>query len=238
MWNLNYVVRDVDDMYNYAVANNLTLLPVSVYDFWEDYVDNSSNYDRLFRRMYINYKYFDQNIHDDNPVSRVLQDFKDAVEDLFLMNHDKYDELYKIKIASLNIDISPFNDYKMTENSTGSDGYTRDYTFGEREDNSTNTTPPRSDTVLNEKYAFNSTQFINDSQSTRTYQGYVQLSDFNKGEQTDIEHKTGSSINNKSTTGVRNNPYENLAKANKYWDNYDLYNKIFKDICKELLLIK
>ena len=238
MWNLNYVVRDVDDMYNYAVANNLTLLPVSVYDFWEDYVANSSQYDRLFRRMYINYKYFDQNIHDDNPVSRVLQDFKDAVEDLFLMNHDKYDELYKIKVASLDIDISPFNDYKMSEVGSGTDGYTRDYTFGEREDNNTHTTPPLTQTTVNEKYAFNSTQFIDDTRSTTTNPGYIELNKFEKGEQSDLEHKTGSSSSTKTTTGLRNSPYDNLSKANKYWDNYDLYKKIYADICKELLLIK
>lgn len=238
MWNLNYVVRDVDDMYNYAVANNLTLLPVSVYDFWEDYADNSSQYDRLFRRMYINYKYFDQNIHDDNPVSRVLQDFKDAVDDLFLMNHDKYDELYKIKLASLDIDISPFNDYKMTETGTGTDGYTKDYTFGEREDESSRQTPPLTTTTTNEKMAYDSNSFINDSKSTTSSLGYTILSDFTKGEQTDIEHKTGTSVTNKSTTGVRNNPYDNLSKANKYWDTYDLYKKIFADICKELLLVK
>lgn len=238
MWNLDYVIRDVDDMYKYAQANNLTLLPNSVYDFWNDYILDSDQYDRLFRRMYINYKYFDQNISDNNPVSRVLQDFKDAVDDLFLMNHDKYDELYKIKLASLDIDISPFNDYKMTETGTGTDGYTKDYTFGEREDESSRLTPPLTTTTTNEKMAYDSNSFINDSKSTTSSLGYTILSDFTKGEQTDIEHKTGTSVTNKSTTGVRNNPYDNLSKANKYWDTYDLYKKIFADICKELLLVK
>lgn len=238
MWNLNYVVRDVDDMYKYATANSITLLPLSDYDFWQEYVDNNAQYDRLFRRLYINYKYFDQNIHDDNPVSRVLQDFKDAVDDLLLLNHDKYDELYKIKVASLDMGISPFNDYKMSESSTGTDGYTRDYTSGERTDESSKQTPVLTTTTTNEKMAYDSLSFINDSRSTTSTAGHTILSEFTKGEQTDLEHKTGNSSSSKSTTGVRNSPYDNLSKANKYWDNYDFYRNIFADICRELLLVK
>lgn len=239
MWNLNYVIRDVDDMYNYAKTNSITLLPSGLtYDFWDEYEDNSAQYDRLFRRLYINYKYFDQNISDDNPVSRVLTDFKEAVEDLFLMNHDKYDELYKIKVASLEMEISPFNDYQMSENEIGSNGYTRDYSSGARQDNNSKTTPPLSETRLNEKYAYNSTQFIDDTKTTITNPGFIETSQFDKGAQFDLEHKTGNLTNSKSTTGVRNSPYENLAKANKYWDNYDLYKKIFDDICRAYLLVK
>lgn len=238
MWNLDYVVRDVNDMYNYATANSITLLPTSTYDFWQEYIDNTSQFDRMFRRLYINYKYFDQNISDDNPVSRVLTDFKDAVEDLFLLNHDKYDELYKIKLASLDMDISPFNDYKMSETGTGTDGYTKNNTYGEREDGSSKQTPSITTTTTNEKMAYDSLSFINDSKSTTNTLGYTILGGFTKGEQEDVETKTGTSVSNKSTLGVRNSPYDNLSKANKYWDNYDLYKKIFDDICRAYLLVK
>lgn len=238
MWNLNYVIRDIDDLYKCAMDNDTTLLPTPSYEFWLDYVSNHTKYDRMFRRRYINFKYFDQDISGENPVFEVLKEFKNAVEDLLFLKHDEYDELYKIKLASLDIDISPFNDYKMTETGTGTDGYTKNNTYGEREDSSSKQTPSITTTTTNEKMAYDSLSFINDSRSTTNTLGYTILGSFTKGEQEDVETKTGTSVTNKSTTGVRNSPYENLSKANKYWDNYDLYNKIFNDICREYLLVK
>ena len=51
----------VNDMYEYARANNLALLSLFGDDFWDEYITNYSRYDALFRRKYKNFRYFDQN---------------------------------------------------------------------------------------------------------------------------------------------------------------------------------
>lgn len=236
MLNQEYVIRNVNDLYECALENETTLLPTNRYDFWQDYVTNHTYYDRMFRRMYINYYYFDQDISGENPVFSVLKEFKDAVEDLFWLRHDDYDELYKIMEASLAMEINPFNDYSMVESEEGTDGYTREYVSGERTDESSKTTPAITKTTLNEKYAFNSTQFIDDTRTTESNLEFTETSEFTKGEQTDTEEKSGSTTLDKTVSGTKTSPYENLEKANKYWDKYKFYEKIFADICREFLL--
>lgn len=238
MWNIDYVVRDINDLYKCASDNETTLLPSSSYEFWADYVANSNYYDRMFRRRYKNFVYFDQDTSGENPVFEVLKEFKNAVEDLFFLKHDEYDELYKIKEASLDMNIQPFNDYKITEVQSGTDGYTKDYTSGEREDEDSRTSPEIIKTTENEKMAYNSSTYVDDTKTTYTSPEYTEEETFTKGEQNDTEQKTGTYVHNNTITGVKNSAYENLTKANKYWETYEFYNRIFDDICKYYLLIK
>ena len=43
-------------MYKYANANSLLLLSDFNATFWQDYIANHTRYDKLFRRLYYNFK--------------------------------------------------------------------------------------------------------------------------------------------------------------------------------------
>jgi len=92
----------VNDMYEYAKSVNIPLLSDFGEDdenitFWSDYVANYEKYDKLFRRMYMSFRYFLQ-----EPVSRfdelieseigdITLDFIDEVYNHLMVNAKKYE---------------------------------------------------------------------------------------------------------------------------------------------------
>lgn len=214
MWNLDYVVRDIKDLYDYAHANNLTLLPTINYDFWEEVNDNTLIYDKSFKRMYSSYVYFDQDITGDNPVSVVYNDFYNSVCEFLILNEKRFSELYKIE--SVESTISPFYNQYIQQTRTGT-----------RNASASNVLGIRTDRTVQDGMAFNSADFV-DKEGVS----------FTKGSETDTNTLNETIGNTLITQGSNSNPIDNVEKYKDFWSHYDFYNYIFKEISKELLLIK
>lgn len=134
--------KTVNDMYEHTKTANTPLLSSYNAEFWADYVQNFTKYDKLFRRLYKSFWYFDQ-LHDDS-VSIVTTDFTDEVYNHLLANNKKYSELYRINVVS-DEDFSIIDNYNVTENMNRETEKNITDVFGQRNDTESNTIGERTD---------------------------------------------------------------------------------------------
>lgn len=91
-------MKTVKEMYDYSEENNVKMLSNFSADFWSDYVANYDKYDKVFKRLYSSFKYFEQS--EDEPIEDVVLNFTEAVEGHLMLNRKKYDELYRINVLA------------------------------------------------------------------------------------------------------------------------------------------
>lgn len=251
----------VEDMYNYARDNKLSLLSLFGDNFWSDYVANSDKYDLLFKRMFKRFRYFDQDPTDENnTVEKVTREFIDDVYNHLLVNRKKYTELFRINELDSannpifdNVNYTETRESSSTDNNTITDGERIDNTNmvqGARTDTNSSTTGGRTDNSETKVSAFNDSEYTNSDMSIDTIGEQVDNSQNVKGEQTDTNNFTkGEQIN---TENKVNNSNETITKKGKVsgtsntelikqhlelWDTYEFYNYIFTEIASSLLLI-
>jgi len=254
--------RNVDDMYKYAKDNNLYLLSNFNADFWNDYVANHTDYDRMFRNMFKSYRYYDQDAYslDDsaNGVDEVTDNFIFSVKMYLMANEKRFNELYRIKVLDTST-ISVTNDYKIVETMDGTKTYdgtvteglrsdTKTTSIGARSDSQNSTIGAKEDSTTNQKEGFNSSDFSDDNKSVNNY-GTQQNSltnnigaqsnseTLNKGQQVDLDNHTEDNDYTLTKEGSLGNPYDNITKFQKVWNNFEFITYIFKQIGEELLLI-
>lgn len=228
---------DVKEMSAYAKENDLKLLSDFDGDFWSDYIENSSDYDRAFTRMYKSYRYYDQEpFSEESTISEVTNNFIDAVHDYLLMNEKRFSELYRIKVLD-DEDISLLNDYNITEVMDRTKVYDGDYVYGQRSDSTSDTIGSRSDDVVNQKEGFNSSAFNDNSKRINTQGQQINSSSVTKGQQTDTDDHTEDDDYTLTKSGSVGNPYDNITKFQKVWTNFEFMQYIFRQICAELLLV-
>lgn len=274
------MIKKVCDMYKYAKENNLLLL--SNYDalFWKDYRDNHNKYDKLFNRMFNSFFYFMQKKED--TLEFVTTDFIDEVYNHLMINHKKYEELYRIYVIQDN-DNPLIDNYKITEtlgknsseNSTNKYGERLDETdvtkgartdngsenLGSRVDNVQNVKGSQSDTHEKEVSPFDTENYYNEEKNSDIFGSRTDTSqlttgmqnninsftegaqttnkDFTKGEQTDVLATVKAENYTLSKSGRTGNKSiaELLNNHKEFWNEYEFYTYIFKEICAELLLI-
>lgn len=240
MWTLDNVQRTVYDMYLYAKEHNAPLLSdfsssLEVgKDFWYYYLENYEMFDRMFALMYKNFRYFDQDVEGENSVQEVYENFSDSVKGFLMLNEKKYLNLYQMYLIK---DMSPVDDFNITETKEGSKGYEREYVSGSRIDTSNESSGQRTDTSINQVMAYNSNTFNDESKSTDTKGAQTNINNITKGEQTDTDESTMNETHTINTKGYKENPSKNLKKYKEVWDSYSFYSDIFTDICKNFLLV-
>lgn len=129
----------VDDMYNSAKADSVKLLSNYSSDFWSEYSSNHTYYDRLFRRMFSAFRYFDQipisnfQVLESEDIEEVRNNFIDAVYDHLLANDKKYSELYRVSLLTdeenpivKNYDITETKESKATKSGEDIEGQRTD----------------------------------------------------------------------------------------------------------------
>lgn len=242
MYNCNNVQRTVKDLYDWQEEQSEELYLLSDFtssslsnDFWFEYKDNHEYYDKYFARRYKSFRFYGQDIDDDNPVEDVYAEFTEAVKTYLMLNDKKYSELYKIEVLANNT--SPTGDYNITETKSGTKTIDTEYVSGSRQDTSSDTVGAESSTVIDSTKAYNSTEFIEVGKSTSTSQPRTDSGTSTKGQQTDTEDKDYTEAHTITTTGTKDNPSENLEKYKEVWSSFSFYSMIFDDICKELLLV-
>lgn len=207
--------KTVNDMYEHTKTANTPLLSSYNAEFWADYVQNFTKYDKLFRRLYKSFWYFDQ-LYDDS-VSIVTTDFTDEVYNHLLANNKKYSELYRINVVNDN-DFSIVDNYNITENMSRETEKSVTDVFGQRNDSESDSigsrtdnkseslgqrTDSKSETIGSRQDSANYTQGAQSNQTTVGIEGF-NSSSFQDADKTteDVGQRSDS---NTSTVGAQNN---------------------------------
>ena len=252
------MLKTVKEMYESAVLKDTALLSTYSGDFWKDYVINHKEYDRLFMRMFKSFKYFLQD--GSESIDDVLTDFTEDVKLHLMVNSKKYSELYRTYVVSDN-DYMLLDNYNVKEtmskqnSNEGSDvlGARNDVTndtIGAITTNTTSTIGEQTNSEIKKVSPYDSNSFNNESGTdsnfgTRSDSGNTTTNEhtdnltFTKGQQTDSHSNTSTEsyeLTRKGNIGVQTGA-DMLKKHNSFWTPYEFYTMIFKDICKELLLV-
>ena len=198
-------------------------------DFWSDYRNNSEEYDLLFVRFFKNFRYFNQDLYNDETILEITQRFIDDVKRHLMINRKKYEELYRIELlTNENYDfINPLN-YSITK-----DGMTienENITNGQRTDttnkNETNTSGSRSDVttenigsevneVEKEISAFNDSGYSPNEKTTETIGSKINSNTFTKGQEIDNNLSSASFIKGSQLDSRSNSIDEDITTTYK-----------------------
>ena len=235
---------------NYASSEEL--------DFWEEYRTNHTRYDAVFNRMFNSFWYFMQMC--DDTLDEVTDQFRDAVYDHLLINDKKYSELYRVQVIP-DEDYSLVNNYDMQEimdkdgtdnqdNTYGSRQDSGSFTKGSRTDNTTTGIGQQTNTTTSKVAPYDSSTYAEHTQDTQQMGSRSDSVGFTEGQQLDSSSATkGQQIDDLNRTysedytlhrvgniGVQT-VSDMLGKHIKLWSMWEFYEYIFKEICRDLLLI-
>lgn len=252
------MLKTVKDMYESAVLKDTALLSTYSGDFWNEYIQNHKEYDRLFMRMFKSFIYFLQD--GSESIDVVLTNFIEDVKLHLMVNSKKYSELYRTYIVN-DADYMLLDNYNVKETMSKQNSNEGSDVLGERNDvtndtigaittNTTNTIGEQTNSEIKKVSPYDSNSFNNESGTdssfgTRSDSGNTTTNEhtdnltFTKGQQTDSHSNTSTEsyeLTRKGNIGVQTGA-DMLKKHNSFWTTYEFYTMIFKDICKELLLV-
>lgn len=228
--------KTINDIYKYTRSVGMMMLSNYPADFWSDYIANHARYDSIFRRMFKSYVYFMQ--EKDDSIEDITADFKEDVYNHLLINHKKYSELYRINQIS-DEEYSLLNNYNITEKMDRDTTKNNDNTYGDREDSTISNIGSQTSNSTDKVSPFDSENFYNDNSNQTTMGARLDDGTFSKGEQIDALKEVGTedyTLTRVGNIGVMTGT-DMLDKHYRYWNMYEFYTMIFKDICKELLLV-
>ena len=252
------MLKTVKEMYESAVLKDIALLSTYSGDFWNEYIQNHKEYDRLFMRMFKSFIYFLQD--GSESIDVVLTNFIEDVKLHLMVNSKKYSELYRTYIVSDN-DYMLLDNYNVKETMSKQNSNEGSDVLGERNDvtndtigaittNTTSTIGEQTNSEIKKVSPYDSNSFNNESGTdsnfgTRSDSGNTTTNEhtdnltFTKGQQTDSHSNTSTEsyeLTRKGNIGVQTGA-DMLKKHDNFWTSYEFYTMIFKDICKELLLV-
>lgn len=224
----------VRDMYHYCINNDIKLLSEFnsglTGDFWAEYRTNSDLYDKLFDRLYKNFRYFDQEVGNDEDISDITSRFIVDVLAHLTVNRKKYEELQRVdNLTNDEYNILGNINYRREEHGDATTN------LGQRTDTSSTISGQRQDTVEDENSPFEGDDYVKGSKTTT-----------NKGQQTDTDATTkgaeiDTNLDNRTVTIKGKESAQSNASIieehNDSWKRYEYYNYIFASIAKDLLLI-
>lgn len=246
-------------MYKYSKAEDSMLLSSFGSDddtihFWDEYRTKYKKYDKLFNRMFNCFKYFLQ--EEEQTIAEVTEDFTDEVYNHLMVNAKKYEELYRVYVVD-DSQYSILDNYNITETMDKEENREGSKTYGEREDSkeygqvitsNENTKGVQTNISTTDIAGYNSSGYADSDKESNTYGARTDESEervsnhtdtLTKGEQvnSDSDNKTEEyTLTRKGNIGVRTIT-EVIEKHRDFWNTYEFYTYIFKEICAELLLI-
>ena len=210
----------VEALYKEAKQTNSTLLPVNTsFEWWEEYENNSSIYDRYILDTFRNFYYWV--VFNNSTPAEVLADFKEAIVSFLTINQKRYAELYRLHVLP-NSAYDIVNNYSVTENST------RTIVEGERSDNQATTIGARVDTSEAEISAFNSSDYQDANKTTNNTGAQTSSESLSKGEQ---ENTDTYELTRAGNIGVQT-PADVIGGHLDLWDRFNFYKQIFDEIAK------
>ena len=252
----------IGDLYKKNRADNTLMLSNFTgdagADFWEEYRTNHTRYDAVFNRMFNSFKYFMQ--LEDDTLDEVVDQFRDDVYNHLLINKKKYEELYRVQVIpdddySLinNYDMQEIMDKDVTDNQDNEYGQRTDsgsFTKGSRRDTTYNTIGAQTNTRTEKVAPYDSDTFANNNQAEDSLGSRTDNITYDEGQQLDSSSSTKGSqkddldrtytedytLHRVGNIGVQT-VSDMLGKHIKLWSMWEFYEYIFKEICKDLLLI-
>ena len=125
------MLKTVKEMYESAVLKDTALLSTYNGDFWNEYIKNHKEYDRLFMRMFKSFIYFLQDGNES--IDDVLTNFIEDVKLHLTVNSKKYSELYRTYIVT-DDDYMLLDNYNVKETMNKQNSYEGSNVLGERND--------------------------------------------------------------------------------------------------------
>lgn len=229
-------LKTVNDMFTNAKSRELLLLSSFNATFWQEYINNHTKYDKLFRRLYYSYKYFLQD--NDDTIDSVTDDFIEDVYNHLLVNSKKYDELYRVYVIT-NDDYSIIDNYRIKETMDRDTSRSSSDNYGARNDSTTDAIGSQSSSSTGSVSPYDSSSFYNDNKTESSIGERSDTSNFSKGAQSDSHNGNESedyTLTKVGNIGVQTGT-DMLDKHMNLWTRYEFYTLIFKEICKELLLV-
>ena len=240
-------MKSIHEVYKYNKDNNLKMLSDYTADFWNEYRTNSDKYDRVFDRMFMSFIPCFQS--DEEDVIDVANNFREDVYNHLLMNDKKYSELYRIQVIpdtsySLtdNYDVTETMDKNISDNNDNTYGARTDSveeTEGSRIDSTSETEGSRTDDTTHKIAPYDSADFNNNTKDILDKGSQTNESSLTKGSQNDSLERTYEedyTLHRKGNIGVMT-VSDMLKKHKQFWDMWSFYEYIFKEICKDLLLL-
>lgn len=207
-------------MWKESVKDGVPLLSAYPAEFWSFYRSNHVRFDALFRQMFLSFTYFLQDSSENTDT--VTTNFISAVYNHLLINHKKYDELYRVELLedtdyrfNVNYDIhETFSGTSSgtTSNTIGSRTDNSSVTYGQRQDTTNSTKGGRTDNTTLTKGSHtdnlehdispdDSEDFFNHRKDTNVYGSEQDTTNFTQGSQTDSDTFTkGSETDSSSAT--------------------------------------
>lgn len=216
----------VNDLYNYAVHNNVCLLSEYDSDFWREYILLNDNFDRLFKRLFKSFIYES----DSNTIAEIFTDFVNDVNDILLEKDKMLNELWRVKVLpSTAYDL--VNNYDMTETLNENNHHVDNG----RNDSTTSTTGAQSNEVTNKVSPYDSVNFNNESSVNNNIGERHDSISMAYGQQ--ITDDTNShTLTRKGNIGVMT-ATDVMSKHVDFWSMFDFYDYVFKIIARELLCV-
>ena len=210
----------VEELYKTAKQLNVSMLPVNTnFEWWEEYENNASIYDRYILDTFRNFYYWV--VFNGSTPAEVLEDFKEAITSFLTINQKRYSELYRLHVLPDSAyDI--VNNYSVTENST------RTITEGARTDSDTAELGEREDTGENKISAYNSTTYQDANEVITTTGAQENVVTSVKGEQENVDEYELTRAGN---IGVQT-PADVIGGHLDLWDRFNFYKQIFDEIAK------
>ena len=233
-------------------------------DWWKNtYVQNYQSFDKYFSRCFKSFKYYAQPVRilSDVEKEEVLNNFREDVTSLLIINTERYRQLYRA------ITDVPDEENKLYENVNGTETTTITYgkidteTNGKREDINESKSLPFKDTVTTQTEKATDTSITGATPfDSNTFSDKDKVTD-NIGQRkqtvtTDSTAKTvtvknsmGEQVNKNEATGKDITEYKRhgnigvstvsqmLSQHVDFWKQYEFLQDIFKEISKELLIV-
>lgn len=204
----------------------------SLNDFWRSYRENHEDLDRAFARAFANFKYY-------NPLGdEGITDWLIDVRSILHKNEKRYSEMWRIQVIE-DSDLPLTYNYDMKEEYTGTSNNQSAMTSGQRTDVNNTQIGSQKSANVNKATAFNTANenvTTSDSSATGNRNDITQ---FTKGQETDTSRGQSAdqhTLTRKGNIGVQTGS-EILQKFSDSMPVFDFYNKIFAEICEELLQI-
>lgn len=227
----------ITNLYTYAQANTLPLLGTNSLDFWADYVENYSIYDRYFRDTFLKFYYW-MSFDDGTATATAYSDFVGAVQAHLYLNKKRYSELYRVQSLAENAyDI--VNNYDVTETITRTNTGTVTDALGAQENSTTNSYGTETDVETSKVAAYDSSDFNNDSEITTEKGTRTDSITNNIGQKSNVrtDNLTETITNLKSGNIGVQTAAEIIGGHIDLWNRFNFFKMIFDNIAKEYLMV-
>lgn len=232
----------IKTLYEYAKAHNVSLLPVDTnFNFWEEYENNNSTYDRYILDTFRDFFYWVS--FKDETTAEILEDFKSAVASFLTINSKRYSELYRLHILPDSAyDI--VNNYKVVETheATFEEGQRSDsesVTQGAQQNTDTTSLGAHADNSEKKISAFNSGTYQDGDETINSYGAQTNSNTSSIGSRSDSMSSTkGAQTNTEEYTTTKEGnigvqtPADVIGGHLDLWDRFNFYKQIFDEIAK------